>query len=847
MVQGQPWYLPTSLADNYPLVTKNLLQPKHNRKQFFLSILNPDVPASSGYERLAEFMFLPHVRTVLTTNFDRVLVDLCRARKRPRHINVIETPSDHTKLSTGPDEPQIAYLHGSVDHYTDKNDLDEIQEMDKALAERLTPILRDHPLIVIGYRGAEPSIMQHLLTGHAEQADNYKHGIYWRAHRYTDSKDLHPLVHELANTIGINFQVVVIESFDELMKEFWSLHEQRTADVIEERPIISEKLRTAAPTFDMESMSDVTIDALEWATTRTRIVNYCQEMRVQVPAQIDRDWIVQRLVQFDLAVHESEKRIVPTKAGYLLFNSRPQDRIGVARVRLQYQDDEQIIDGNLWTQLERIINALAELNRPFILKEEVSQTVYPYPPTALREIIVNALVHRTYHIEQDVVIRVKPDHIQVTNPGGLIEDVVRQAGGSTLEEHIKRGRRGIKGYRNPVIADLFYSAGDMEKKGSGLADVVRLVADNEGHVDFGPIAENTSFQVTIYARPEAVDATTGTATPLVVATKFAANLLELLDMPSRAWCAETPAKRVKDVWGNASVEWMPPFIVTPPRLVTFFDLNDRNNPLRNQVDRSTTMHGEIDELFEGDRRNHLVWLLNESIYRHLAYRGLVVDKKRRRAYFPRSSAEDGRRVITYQSRLRKPTRTVTKPIVSQASGKVRYWEHESFSFVLDQFDDTWALQIVPGYVFTLNGVAKLLEGDKVNKLSTKRASRDYNSQVHNDLVFWSWVISGGQPGSFQLVALPRPRTLSGGANEDEIAAENEVQELANQLTAPRILFRSQIPTINVTNLPAEAEDEATEELTEREREYREIEEELAAIADEQETQSREVVEDEDQN
>jgi hypothetical protein len=496
--------------------------------------------------------------------------------------------------------------------------------------------------------------------------------------------------------------------------------------------------------------------------------------------------------------------------------------------------------------LERIINALAELNRPFTLKEEVSQTVYPYPPTALREIIVNALVHRTYRIEQDVVIRIEPDRIQVTNPGGLIEDVVRQAGGSTLEEHIKRGRRGIKGYRNPVIADLFYSAGDMEKKGSGLADVVRLVADNDGHVDFGPIAENTSFQVTIYARPEAVDATTGTATPLVVATKFAANLLELLDMPSRAWCAETRAKRVKDVWENASIGWLPPFIVTPPRLVTFFDLNDRNNPLRNQVDRATIMHGEIEEVFEGDRRNHLVWLLNESVYRHLGYRGLIVDKKRRRAYFPRTSSEDGRRVITYQSRVRKPTRTVTKPIVSQASGKVRYWEHESFSFVLDQFDDTWALQIVPGYVFTLNGVAKLLEGDKVNKLSTKRASRDYNSQVHHDLVFWSWVISGGEPSSFQLVGLPRPRTLSGDADEDEIAAENEVQELAIQLTAPKILFRSQIPTINVTNLPAEAEEEATEEPTEREREYREIEEELAAIAEEQETQGREVVE-EDQN
>lgn len=494
-----------------------------------------------------------------------------------------------------------------------------------------------------------------------------------------------------------------------------------------------------------------------------------------------------------------------------------------------------------------IINALTELNRPFILKGDVSETVYPYPPLALREIIVNALVHRSYHIEQDVVIRVEPDRVQVNSPGGLIEDVMRQAAGTPLEEHIKRGRRGIKGYRNPVIADLFYSVGDMEKKGSGLADVVRLVGDNGGQVEFGPIADNTSFQVTIYARPEAVDETTGTATPLVVATKFAANLLELIEMPSRVWYAETRATRVKHVWDNANVIWMPPFVVAPPHLMTFFDLNDSKNPLRNHVDRSTISDGDINEVLQGaDGNNRLVWLLNEYIYRHLEYRGLIVDKKRKRAYFPRSRAEDGRRVITYQSRVRRPTRTVTKPIISQSSGKVRYWEHESFSFLLEQFDETWALQIVPGYVFTINGVAKLLEGDKVNRLSTKRASRDYNSQVHNDLVFWSWVLSGGEPGSFGLTCLPRIRSVSeeSDRSEDQREADREAQDLAGRISPPTIVFRSQVPTINVTNLAAEADELVSEVLTEREREYREIEEELATLAEEQESRSIEPQEEE---
>jgi len=837
-LESHAWYLRSSLADNYPLVTKNLLQPKHNRKQFFLSILTPDVPASSGYERLAEFLFLRFVNTVLTTNFDRVLVDLCRARNRPRHINIIETPSDYTKLSTGPDAPQLAYLHGSVDHYTDKNDLDEIQEMDTALAERLTPMLRDHPLMVLGYRGAEPSIMNHLLMGHADQAENYRHGIYWCAHDYKEPKDLHPRVHQLADTIGTNFQIVVIQSFDELMEEFWSLYQRRSAEAVEVRSVVTHKSGTDAASFDMEPMIDAGLDAVEWPSVRTRIINYCREMKVRVPSETGRNWIIERLVQFDLAVHLLDEQVWLTTAGYLLFTPKPQDRLPAARVRLHFQGEDQTLEGNLWNQMELIINALAELNRPFILKGDVSETVYPYPPLALREIIINALVHRSYHIDQEVVIRIEPDRIQVNNPGGLVPEVMRQAAGTPLEEHIKRGRRGIKGYRNPVIADLFYSARDMEKKGSGLADVVRLVGDNGGQVEFGPIADNTSFQVTLYPRPEAVDETTGTATPLVVATKFAANLLEVMELPSRLWYAETQAKRIKQVWEHAHVPWMPPFILSPPLLVSFFDLADPRNPLRNHVNRATITDTDTDGfLHSNDGKNRLVWLLNESIYKHLEYRGLIVDKKRKRAYFPRSSANDGRRVITYQSRVRRPTRTVTKPIISRASGKVRYWEHESFSFLFEQFDESWALQIVPGYVFTINGVARLLEGEKVNRLSTQRASRDYNSQVHNDLVFWSWVLSGGEPGSFRLSCLPRIRTVvedqEDATNQRE--AELEAQDLATRLTSPAIVIRSQIPTINVTNLAAEVDDNLSEGLTDKEREYLELEDELGAIAEEQGT------------
>ena len=166
-------------ADNYSATVEHLLQPREDRREFFLEVLRPGVPPSVGYERLADLMADGLIRTVLTTNFDEVLPDLCRGRNRPHHVEVVKTSADYTKLSTSPHYPQLIYTHGSVEHYTDKNLLEEVQRLEDEMVRRLVPLLRDHPLIVIGYRGAEPSLMRHLFLEQASEADGYRHGIYW--------------------------------------------------------------------------------------------------------------------------------------------------------------------------------------------------------------------------------------------------------------------------------------------------------------------------------------------------------------------------------------------------------------------------------------------------------------------------------------------------------------------------------------------------------------------------------------------------------------------------------------------------------------------------------------------
>jgi SIR2-like protein len=100
---------------------------------------------------------------MLTTNFDDFIPAALRARPELRHFEVIESPSDFRLLSTAPPYPQVVFAHGSVRHYSDQNLEDETRAMSPPLRDAVRPLIRDHPLIVLGYRGAEPSIMVDLL------------------------------------------------------------------------------------------------------------------------------------------------------------------------------------------------------------------------------------------------------------------------------------------------------------------------------------------------------------------------------------------------------------------------------------------------------------------------------------------------------------------------------------------------------------------------------------------------------------------------------------------------------------------------------------------------------------
>ncbi len=159
-----------------------------------------------------------------------------------------------------------------------------------------------------------------------------------------------------------------------------------------------------------------------------------------------------------------------TNAAILLFGKNPQKHFINHCVRVgRFKTETNIIDdkwarGNLFRQLDETLNILKQhIAVRYEIKTFQREDIWDYPIPALREAVVNSLVHRDYFdVANFTLIKVYDDHIWVTNPGGLPE-------GITLEELTKPHKSRL---RNPLIAKAFYLAGLIEQYGSG---TVRMI------------------------------------------------------------------------------------------------------------------------------------------------------------------------------------------------------------------------------------------------------------------------------------------------------------------------------------------------------------------------------------
>jgi len=828
----QPWFSEgRSLAEQYPAIIGKLLGVKKARRDFFERLISPGIQPSIGYRSLARILNEGWISTVLTTNFDHCLEDARILENKPHLLVSIKTQDDLIRFSSSPTDPQLVYLHGSVEHYSDKNLDDEVATLESALIGRLSTLLRDHPIIVVGYRGAEASIMCSLFKEQIEETNRFAQGVYWCVRSADVDSPLAPMVRDLATAIGTNFQVVPIKGFDELFQhDLWKQLAAAGAMPIRR----GRGFRPIEIPPDMRAISGSHVKDLDPHTLFSRLTQYAKRLGLRAPDSPNEAWL-QREARARNLVTEEQDTSVPTLAGWLLFARSPQVRAPQAIVKFRargpaswikrcFGDDavtdhtdadgnvsvEQEIAGNLWAQLDALTDLVALANQGFRLKEEISRTAYPYAPVAIKEILVNALVHRDYQNDEPIVVSLQTDRLEVVSPGGLVAEVAAQTDGEGLEQVIAAGSRGIKGYRNPVISDLFYGGGQMDRAGSGLADVWKLTVNNNGEVHFGPDNDNLHFRVVIFARPEAVDEITNTATPITPANvetiRYAANLVPIDAMPQWVWHAGTTATNTRALFKQAQGLALPNGYVQDRRFFTLYDLETLAEAMVTPFDLGDIERLSLKEVLAlPNGENVVLKLVNDAIGEHLRALGLYVEFGRRKAYFRRS--DEGERKITYKGRIKRATRTVVKARTRRDSADVLYYEHKAMGYTVLRFGDDWAIAITPGYAFTRDGEGKPIGNERINVLSTKRAARDFNQSVHHDVVFWVATLSEEAQGSFAL----------------RFRDDNPLSRFG-----PTILLSGRLPTISF-NSSSFGKEPASDEMSDAE--LNALQEELAALAE----------------
>ncbi|MEW6455881.1 MAG: ATP-binding protein [Acidobacteriota bacterium] len=164
-----------------------------------------------------------------------------------------------------------------------------------------------------------------------------------------------------------------------------------------------------------------------------------------------------------------------TNGAVILFGKDPQKHFINLCVRVgRLKTETTIIDdkwakGNLFQQLEETINVLKQfISVRYEIKDWQREDIWDYPIPALREAVLNALIHRDYfNIANFIQIKVYDDHIWFFNLGGLPE-------GISIEE-LKVPHGSV--LRNSLIAKAFYLAGEIEQYGSGTVRMVEWMKE----------------------------------------------------------------------------------------------------------------------------------------------------------------------------------------------------------------------------------------------------------------------------------------------------------------------------------------------------------------------------------
>ena len=178
----------------------------------------------------------------------------------------------------------------------------------------------------------------------------------------------------------------------------------------------------------------------------------------------------------------------------LLFVAQPTADTTIEMGRFETETlvkDSARSQSDLFTQVEEVLAFVRKhiSKRITITGQPQRLEEWEYPQDALREVVLNAVVHRDYTCASDTIVKIFNDRISVYNPGALPP-------GLTIQRLLSGSY--VSTPRNRQIAEMFKEAGWIEKYGSGIKRVREALRASSGRE---PVFEELGegFMVTVFA------------------------------------------------------------------------------------------------------------------------------------------------------------------------------------------------------------------------------------------------------------------------------------------------------------------------------------------------------------
>lgn len=218
-----------------------------------------------------------------------------------------------------------------------------------------------------------------------------------------------------------------------------------------------------------------------------------------IPAAEDAEAWKKRLYGLGWMADDGFGKQVCTIAGLVCFGKNPRLYLRQSGIRLMAFDGpdkayqariDMQLDGPLVGRFEDadgirnliddgLIEKLARAIQPFIVREGATinkemrrETEFLYPWEAIREVVINALVHRDWTRTTDVEVVCYSDRIEITSPGTLQNSM-------TIEKMLA----GQRSPRNPIIVDILRDYGYVDARGMGIRNKVVPLMRTQNNAD----------------------------------------------------------------------------------------------------------------------------------------------------------------------------------------------------------------------------------------------------------------------------------------------------------------------------------------------------------------------------